>query len=88
MLKHFSTYLKTHNPKNSKYLKDKYTRKLGEFKKHCALMEEVFLEGVKKNAEELKSWQVKNYFKKSEEFEALLGIIASYKEKFFISFIR
>ena len=87
-MKHFSLYLKANNPKNNKYLRDKYTKKLNEFKRHCNLMEEVHADGLRYEDGELKKWQVKNFYQKCEKFSSLLSIIEALKDKFHLSFIR
>ena len=42
MLKLFALYLKTENPANTVYMKNKYAEKMREFIKRCELPEEIF----------------------------------------------
>ena len=42
MLKLFALYLKTENPANTAYMKNKYAEKMREFIKRCELPEEIY----------------------------------------------
>ena len=42
MLKCFALYLKTENPANTAYMKQKYAEKMKEFIKRCELPEEIY----------------------------------------------
>jgi adenylate/nucleoside-diphosphate kinase len=42
MLKLFSLFLKTENPANTQYMKDKYAAKMKQFIERCEMPEEIF----------------------------------------------
>ena len=42
MLKLFALYLKTENPANTQYMKDKYAQKMKTFIERCELPEEIY----------------------------------------------
>jgi hypothetical protein len=57
MLKLFALYLKTENPANTEYMKNKYAQKMKEFIKKCEIPEELFdLQTEKEKKKELGKW--------------------------------
>jgi adenylate/nucleoside-diphosphate kinase len=86
-LKHFALFLKANNPSNSKFQKEKYSKKLWEFKQKCWVQREIYEDGVRMEASELRMWEVENYFKKGEEYdqfvEDLRKNIDGFIEKYF-----
>jgi adenylate kinase family enzyme/YHS domain-containing protein len=75
-LKHFSLFLKAHNPNNTPYQTQKYSKKLLEFKKHCSVIGELYEEGVRKENNELKDWEIENYYNKSEKYHEFISSIS------------
>jgi len=86
-LKHFALFLKARNPANTGYQKDKYSKKLWDFKQKCLVQRELYEDGVRKENDELKRWQIENYFEKGEEYEEFIQELSKnvngYIDKYF-----
>lgn len=86
-LKHFALFLKAHNPANTMYQKDKYSKKLWDFKQKCQIQREIYEDGVRKENNELKKWEIENYFTKGEEYDDFISELKKnvngYIDKFF-----
>ena len=71
-LKHFALFLKAWNPANTGYQKEKYSKKLWDFKQKCLVQRELYEDGVRKENNELKRWQIENYFEKGEQYSEFI----------------
>ena len=87
-LKHFSLFLKAHNPANTAFQKEKYSKKLWEFKKYCNLQGELYEDGVRKENNELKNWEIENYYTKSEKYEEFIKNITKNIDSFIDQLFR
>lgn len=87
-LKHFSLFLKAHNPTNSGYQKEKYSKKLWEFKQHCNLQRDIYEAGVRKENNELKDWEIENYYARGEEYDEFINEISKNIDSFIDKLIR
>ena len=86
-LKHFSLFLKANNPANTKFQNEKYSKKLWEFKQKCRIQREIYEDGVRKENNELRMWEVENYLKKGEDYDKFVAELKKnvdgYVEKYF-----
>ena len=87
-LKHFSLFLKAHNPSNSAFQKEKYSKKLWEFKQHCYLQGELYEAGVRKESNELKDWEIENYYSRGEEYDHFIKEISQNMDSFLDKLFR
>ena len=90
-LKHLALYLKANNHKTTNYLRDKYKRKMQDFRKDCELEEALIEEGFKKHELEAggdwHQWDDAAYFRKGEEYEKLLAGMQQAGKRYFRKFI-
>lgn len=86
-LKHFCLFIKANNPNNSGYQKDKFLKKLWDFKQQCYMQQELYEEGVRKESGELRTWEVENYLEKGERYDEFIRELCKnvdgYIDKFF-----
>ena len=87
-LKHFSLFLKAHNLKNTVFEKEKYSKKLWEFKQICSIQGELYEEGVRKENNELKDWEIGSYFAKGEKYEEFLAELSKNIDSYIDKLIR
>ena len=87
-LKHFSLFLKAHNSKNTVFEKEKYSKKLWEFKQICSIQGELYEEGVRKENNELKDWEIGSYFAKGEKYEEFLAELSKNIDSYIDKLIR
>ena len=92
MLKLFALYLKTENPANTAYMKEKYANKMKEFIKRCEMPEELYELGKERdNKREKGKWpefKERFYNDHGAEYDRVLNLIVREKEDGFMSYIR
>jgi adenylate/nucleoside-diphosphate kinase len=90
-LKYLALYLKANNQRTTNYQRDKYKRKMQEFRKDCELEEALIEEGFKKHEFEAGgnwyTWDDATYFRKGEEYEKLLAGVQQAGKRYFRKFI-
>jgi len=90
-LKYLSLYLKANNQRTTNYQRDKYRRKMQDFKQDCELEEALIEEGFKKHELETEgnwhAWDDSAYFRKGEEYEKLLAGVQQAGKRYFRKFI-